>query len=226
MSTFKNKLNMFLTSMLILVLLGLIIMTLFFQSIVSKINEEKNIQKNQIDLMRQEIQYYINNYDILNSSFEGLSQDLIEYTEEFEQTYESCVVEKNQLNNSLTITRNNLKNTETQLQNKINELKNIKTKNNLILNDAKTAEEEIISLLAEINSIDKNANDLYNYINNNYDNNLTIDECLNILSKSRTDSRDIRDDASDSKENIDNLNNLIKKIKDGINGISTLLVLY
>jgi chromosome segregation ATPase len=226
MSAFKNNLNMFLTLMLIVVLLGLVFMTLFFQSTINKLNDKYNEKEDQLVTARSELQMYINQYDILNSTFINLNEDLQDYTQEFEQTYEGCINEKNILSQNLNTTKNTLLNTQTQLQTKINELKNIKTQINIIKNNATETEEYIEDSFTDINRVVSDSEELYDYMDDNYDANMEISECLSVLSKSRDDSKEVRDRARNTKDNLEKVENLVKFIKNKTNEVYNLLSSY
>ncbi|MFW6233408.1 MAG: hypothetical protein ACOC3Z_01975, partial [Nanoarchaeota archaeon] len=52
------------------------------------------------------------------------------------------------------------------------------------------------------------------YINNNYDQNMTINQCLNVLSNSEEDSEDISTRARKTNNELNKVETMIKSIKE------------
>lgn len=216
MSQFKNNLNMFLTSMLIVVLLGLVFMTLFFQSTINKLNEKQNEKSDEIDILTKQLQFFARQHNELNDTLIDLSLELDEYTEEFQETYNQLKNEKNEISLNLNNTKNELKKTETELKNKIQELKEIKNGIIIMNNYITQTEREMNDILKQIEDLEKDADDLRIYIDNNYDSNLTVNEYNSILRRSKNEADDLRKDARSSKNNLNELIEMIEDLKNKI----------
>ena len=213
MSKFKNNLNMFLTSMLILVLIGLVVMTLFFQTTINRLNDAYNEKSDEAELLSNQLESFIRQHSLLNTTLVDLNLELQEYTEEFEQTYNELKQQKNEISLNLNNTKIELNEKNNQLQNKINQMTEIKNKISLINPTIIQTKEDTEDLIKQLEVLEKDAEDLRRYIDNNQESNLTENEYLSILSKSKSDADSLRRDARDSKNNINDILNLIEQIK-------------
>lgn len=226
MNQFKRNLNMFLTIMLIVVLLGLVFMTLFFQITVNNLNEKYLEKSDELDETLLQLDYYIDKYENLNFTLYSLSSDLVVYTEEFEETYSQLSDEKSQLSLSLNDTQNLLLQTQNELESKLNKLRDIRSKILSLNSNTEDVIEDIQSIEEMIGYIKSDSKKLYDYIDENYDNNLTVNECLEILSETKKEANSLRLNSRDSNDEIIDIIDDIKDLKNKINEIFELISGY
>lgn len=226
MSSFKSNLNMFLTTLLIIVLVGLVILTIYFQTSLNRFNQRYNEKDDEVDKLRLELLQYQESTERLNQTVNLLNVDLIEYTQEFELTYEQLSHERNQLFINLNNTQNQLRLKEIELQNKINELRNLKNNFNILSLNITKIEEEIKFSLNDASRIEDDSQRLYNFINNNYFPEMSIEECLNVLSRAKDDSDNLETRTRANTNQIKKIDDMIKSIINRIEQIKVLLVGY
>lgn len=226
MNQFKRNLNMFLTIMLIVVLLGLVFMTLFFQITVNNLNEKYLEKSDELDETLLQLDYYIDKYENLNFTLYSLSSDLVVYTEEFEETYSQLSDEKSQLSLSLNDTQNLLLQTQNELESKLNKLRDIRSKILSLNSNTEDVIEDIQSIEEIIGYVNSDSKKLYDYIDENYDNNLTVNECLEILSETKKEANSLRLNSRDSNDEIIDIIDDIKDLKNKINEIFELISGY
>ncbi|MFT4304454.1 MAG: hypothetical protein ACMXX8_00025 [Candidatus Woesearchaeota archaeon] len=226
MNQFKRNLNMFLTIMLIVVLLGLVFMTLFFQITVNNLNEKYLEKSDELDETLLQLDYYIDKYENLNFTLYSLSSDLVVYTEEFEETYSQLSDEKSQLSLSLNDTQNLLLQTQNELESKLNKLRDIRSKILSLNSNTEDVIEDIQSIEEMIGYIKSDSKKLYDYIDENYDNNLTVNEYLEILSETKKEANSLRLNSRDSNDEIIDIIDDIKDLKNKINEIFELISGY
>lgn len=226
MNQFKRNLNMFLTIMLIVVLLGLVFMTLFFQITVNNLNEKYLEKSDELDETLLQLDYYIDKYENLNFTLYSLSSDLVVYTEEFEETYSQLSDEKSQLSLSLNDTQNLLLQTQNELESKLNKLRDIRSKILSLNSNTEDVIEDIQSIEEMIGYIKSDSKKLYDYIDENYDNNLTVNEYLEILSETKKEANSLRLNSRDSNDELIDIIDDIKDLKNKINEIFELISGY
>lgn len=181
----KIKLNNFLIGLIVLLLLGLIGISMFFQVILENANQRFNYKALQVEDLKGELQEKINTLNNLNSTYVDLSSDLVSYTTEFEDVLGICTKEKTKLESDLDYTENVLQRTKTEL------------------NDAELSASKILQNLTIANRELEKISDKLTFIEDDSKTirSLSSDNSGNISCESRID--DIEDYANDIVDDIE-----------------------
>lgn len=202
MGLIKSKLNTLLTTMIIIILIGLIVITIYFQNSIKDANERFEIKSEQLELVKSELQYQINLFKNLNQTYEGLSQDLESYTSEFETVFGSCEEEKNLINQQLLSTIKELEMRETLLSSTKIDLERNRDSISSLNRDS-------ISLQSYIETSESRINNLLKEIDDEYSSDITIEECKLLI-------RDLEKKAENTEKSIKESKTIIQKMKEEI----------
>lgn len=93
----KSRLNMFLLALVVICLVGLIGISIYFQTSISEVNARYNLRTEQLLNTKEDLQQQMNQFQSLNTTYVDLSLDLESYTTEFEQLYGLCSNQKTAL---------------------------------------------------------------------------------------------------------------------------------
>lgn len=206
----KQKLNVFLMIMIVLILIGLIGITVYFQNTIANANEKFNIKSEQLELTKQELQYQINQFNKLNTTVLDLNTDLNNYTTEFDQVYGLCTSNNKKLSNELNSTKQ-------LLSNRNDDLKQTKVIMNTIQSKITLSLSSNPDVINRLNDIKQLSSDKIDKIDNNNNDQLTLPECKNLLD-------DFKDDFKDNKKYANLGENSALNINDHLESANTELI--
>ncbi len=204
---------------LILILVGLIGITVYFQNSIVNANEKFNVKSNEFDIIKQELQYQINQFNNLNNTYIDLNSDLNDYTTEFDQVYGSCRLENDGLKKQLNITKNLLKERNIKLKSIQKTLEEIKTD----IYSSYSSTPKIIDYIEDIKQLSNNA---LKEIDDEDNSNMSLSDCKSLLGDLEDDFDDNENDATLAKSSLEKINDYLDNANSELMGIITSLRKY
>ena len=215
----KQKLDVFLMIMIVIILIGLIGVTVYFQNSIANANEKFNLKSEQLEMTKQELQYQLNKFNQLNTTLINLNTDLNSYTNEFDQVYGLCTLENEKLKNELNITNQALEIRNDDLKQTKVIINTIQSKITLSL----SSNPDVINRLDDIKQL---SSDKIDEIDDNNDDQLTLNECKNLLDDLKDDFEDNENDARLGESTAQNINEHLGTANSELIELVTLLRKY
>ncbi|SEH05174.1 hypothetical protein [Candidatus Venteria ishoeyi] len=207
----KGMLNTFLMGLIVILLIGIIGVTVFFQGTIKEANEKFEHKTLQLELTKEELQFQLNEFQKLNSTYLNLNSDLESYTTEFEQVYSSCSEENDAIAKQLNETKSKLFTATGQIYQLKTDGKRLNQDVKNIMNHMKVVEEENLDDLSD--QIDEivSANENIDKKIDEYEDSEIIVSCDNTIDNIDSYSNDIEDSVDTTESRVTNLEDLFEK---------------
>ena len=197
MEIIKSRLNIFLMALLVIVLIGLIGLSLYFQSAIKDVNDENRFLEKKLELTEEDLRFQVQRLTELNSSYKELNVDLENYTSEFDEIYGSCTEQKQQLSSILNSTRKDLESQKERYLEKLDEVSQANDIIESVMLNISISRDRLENMDSKFVSIISSAEDIIDEADSrdSYD----LDECKAALSDSENDADDIKDVSTGAK---------------------------
>ena len=127
MAVQKNKLNRFFAGLIIILLLGMIGVSIYFQVIIEGLNSENEFLADSLKETTLELYGTLDKLTEMNNTAQNLNTNLVSYTDEFQEVYEICEGTNSDLSNELIKTKSELSKSELKVASMESHLNNVQT---------------------------------------------------------------------------------------------------